>query len=354
MQLQENTFNGYGCLKTLKKNLLKFDGVKNIILITGKNSYYSCGVEVYFRELETEYSIMRVSDFSQNTNNDDLNDIKQLFVNFEPHLLVAVGGGSVIDMAKLIAASFDLSPEDTKRTIEGKTNVKSDRLPIVAIPTTAGSGSEATHFAVCYIGREKYSLSSFDLLPSMIFLDGSVLQSSSKYVRATTAIDVLAQSIESAWAKSATDESRRYSLLAFNKAIDNIEEYVAGDNSEHTLQGMIESANLAGKAINISKTTAPHAWSYAFTSNYGIHHGPAVWLTLPKIFQLHCHRASTKIGVLGSAFPILKEMLDRLGISDFDKISVSLRNFINSLGLSLDFAQFGLKMRVIEPLCLAR
>ena len=67
------------------------------------------------------------------------------------------------------------------------------------------------------------------------------------------------------------------------------------DPSNEALQGMMEASNLAGKAINISKTTAAHAWSYAITSHYGVPHGHAVWLTLPSIFEMHATASTVDV-----------------------------------------------------------
>ena len=113
-------------------------------------------------------------------------------------------------------------------------------------------------------------------------------------------------------------------------------EYVAGNCQDEMLQEVIKASNYAGKAINISKTTAPHAWSYAFTSKYGIPHGHAVWLTLPKIFQLHFNKAMDADDFTSSEMSGLVEIL---GIKNPNQSELHLSEFCRSLDVEIDFGK---------------
>ena len=226
-------------------------------------------------------------------------------------LIVGVGGGSVMDMAKLIKAFYSAPDKIQRASHEVRLEMTDPGIPMILIPTTAGSGSEATHFAVVYIGLDKYSLASQHLLPDAVILDGSLIASATHYQMACNGLDALAQAIESAWAAGSTEQSREYSFRAVSLCAHYLRDVLAPSVDQEALQGMMEASNLAGKAINISKTTAAHAWSYAITSHYGVPHGHAVWLTLPQIFQIH---ATASANNLSNASDInhFKELMERL------------------------------------------
>ena len=135
-----------------------------------------------------------------------------------------------------------------------------------------------------------------------------------------TALDALAQGIESYWAVGATEQSRIYARKAIPVLFEKLKESVAGRSTESMLQEILEAANFAGQAINISRTTAAHAYSYAFTSRYGIPHGQAVWLTLPAVFHSHYHADDTNICNSGDIEAFHSIMEDLVMMMHLDKL----------------------------------
>ena len=273
--------SGFGAIKNLKEILLDYKD-SNILVLTGRKSFESSGAKKVLKELLKNYKHKIFSYFEPNPKLDDLERALTLARENETNLLIAVGGGSVLDMTKLIKGCFSVE-SDIESIIKKGTPIIDSKIPIIAIPTTAGSGSESTHFAVVYINKEKYSLADECLLPNKAILDGELLLSASKYQKTCSALDALSQAIESMWALNSTNESREISAKAISLCIKNLYDFVDGTGDNETYQNMLDAANLA-KAINISKTTAPHAWSYGMSIFHGIPHGHAVWLTLPKIF----------------------------------------------------------------------
>ena len=179
--------------------------------------------------------------------------------------ILAVGGGSPIDVAKCI-----------------KKYSESD-APIIAIPTTSGTGSESTHFAVVYENGNKLSVAAPDLLPDIVILEPATLKNVPEYTRKATMLDALCHAIESHWAKKATPESKGYAEKAIELILKYKDAYLA--NEEEGNKGMMEAANLAGQAINISTTTAAHAMCYKITSMYGFQHGHAAAICLPEVWK---------------------------------------------------------------------
>lgn len=277
--------NGIGSLSQLSDIRAEFKA-KTVMLVTGKASYSTSGAKCIVDTALQADNVVHFSDFGVNPKIEDAERGVALAIEAGVDLIVGVGGGSVMDMAKLIKA-FYTAPEKSKELAKGELAMTDPNIPMILVPTTAGSGSEATHFAVVYIGFDKYSLASQLLLPDAIILDGLLIKSASPYQMACNGLDALAQAIESAWAAGSTEQSREYSFRAVSLCKKYLKAVLEPDASEDALQGMMEASNLAGKAINISKTTAAHAWSYAITSHYGVPHGHAVWLTLPSIFEMH-------------------------------------------------------------------
>ncbi|MDB2683580.1 phosphonoacetaldehyde reductase [Alphaproteobacteria bacterium] len=317
---------------------------KNILLVTGKNSYSSCGARDILEPILNKENVVYFNDFDCNPKIIDA----QLGVNIarkaKIEVIIAVGGGSVIDMAKLIKALYS-DPQKYYEIATGKLKIKKINIPIIAVPTTAGSGSEATHFAVVYIDSKKFSVSSPYLTPCRVVLDGELLISGSSYLKTCNALDSLSQAIESLWSKNANKDSRRISLNSIKICRDNIRSFIKGTNNPIILQEMASASHLAGQAINITKTTAPHAWSYAITQNYKIPHGHAVWLTLPSIFQLTLQYLSKKFYnelIPKSLYKEIKEMLELLEINDLTNSKNILIKFLKNLNIEYDMKKLGI------------
>lgn len=203
----------------------------------------------------------------------------EYFQNLNPDLVVAVGGGSTIDTAKLVRyLAGKSSPSSTNR------NPPRTRPPLIAIPTTAGSGAEATHFAAMYAGNKKESVVDTAMRPDFAIVDSALTDSLPPMDTASTGLDALAQSIESIWSIHSTEATRTKSFEALNLAHCYLLGAVHAPTRE-SRDAMALAAHLSGQAIDRTFTTAPHALSYAFTARYGIPHGAAVALTIGPILE---------------------------------------------------------------------
>jgi alcohol dehydrogenase class IV len=155
-------------------------------------------------------------------------------------------------------------------------------ISLLAIPTTAGSGSEATRFAVIYRDGEKQSVSHPSALPSAVLLDPSALKTLPDYQRKSTMLDALCHGLESCWSVHATPESQEFACQAIQTILENAPAYLENDDAGN--RKMLEAAHLAGKAINMTQTTAGHAMCYKLTTRYGLAHGHAAALCVAKLW----------------------------------------------------------------------
>ena len=172
-----------------------------------------------------------------------------------------------------------------KDIIKNDLELKPSKIPLIAIPTTSGTGSESTSFSVIYINNKKYSVSNKSMLPEYAVIDPRLSSTMSKKLRASSAFDAFSQSIESYWSINSTKASKDLSAKAIKLISNNILQSFNNDTKAKI--AMAKAANLSGQAINITKTTAPHALSYRISSKYDIQHGHAVALTLGKFFLLN-------------------------------------------------------------------
>lgn len=267
-------------------DLVAASGARRIMLVCGRSSFAASGAEAMLPALEQVAAVHRWSDFAANTDSADLRDGLALMREIDPDLVLGIGGGSAMDMAKLLCVYRDVPGEGVAEAITSGRTADSRRNRLMLVPTTSGSGSEATHFAVVYIGDAKYSIAGAGMRPDAIVLDPKLSVSSSPYQRATSGIDAVCQAIESMWATRATDRSRFFARIALRLLLPAIERFVR-EPEPAAARAMCIGSHFAGRAIDISRTTAAHAVSYGITKTYGVSHGHAAALTLGSFLAAH-------------------------------------------------------------------
>ena len=201
--------------------------------------------------------------------------------------VLAVGGGTAMDVAKLgnwLAAQ----PVEPETILESPPEQPASAPPVIAVPTTAGSGSEATQFAVVYRDGEKHSVAHASLRPAAAIVDPALTANLPADLTAHSGLDALCQSIESIWSIHATEDSLASARAALALTWQNLEAAV-NDPTPAARSAMAWGAHLAGQAINLTQTTAPHALSYTLTSSFGIPHGAAVALTLGPVLAFNAN-----------------------------------------------------------------
>ncbi len=264
--------------------ILKEVGCKKLFLVVD-SSYPFLNIRDAIESLPVEEKIL-FSDFTPNPLYEQVcNGIDLLKVSFCDTIL-AIGGGSAIDVAKCIKLAV-LAKEGNDAIIPPIVNTRVEcdgsRLPFIAIPTTAGTGSESTHNAVMYYEGSKQTVTNDGVLPDYAILEPSVLKTLPLYQKKCTMMDALCQGIESWWSVNSTEESYAYSRKAIELIMANWRKYIFENDDEAAAQIML-AANYGGRAINITQTTAAHAMSYKITSLYKFPHGHAVAVCLPEIW----------------------------------------------------------------------
>ena len=261
--------NGYEQLDAC----LQEQGLKHILLVCGRSIRF-LKINDYFTDLPGRLGIQvtRFSDYAPNPVYESVEKGIRVYHENGCDGIVAVGGGSGMDVAKCIKLFARMDPAVNYL----KQEIVENDIPLFAVPTTAGTGSEATRFAVIYYQGEKQSVSHRSSIPSVVLMDPSVLHSLPEYQRKATMLDALCHAVESFWSVNSTPESKIYARKAIQAVLKEKDAYLA--NTDEGNKGMLEAANIAGKAINITQTTAGHAMCYKLTTLYGISHGHAAAL----------------------------------------------------------------------------
>ncbi len=215
--------------------------------------------------------------FSPNPKYEEIMEGVKLLEQKRAQTIVAVGGGSAIDVAKCIKLFLHTSKEDFLEQ-----HFLENEIRLIAVPTTAGTGSESTAIAVMYYQGEKYSVAHPSILPAIAILDAGLLDTLPDYHKKSALADAYCQAMESYWSRGANAESRFYAA----RCILLIREYAEGYlKFNSNADKILEAANFSGKAIHISRTTAAHAMSYKLTTLYGISHGHAVAMCMTECFK---------------------------------------------------------------------
>jgi len=262
-------------------NLLKVKSCKTLFLVADRVAYESSGAKQIVEDSLDWLQITTFSDFRPNPSLEALEAGLQEFQRRPADVILAIGGGTAIDLAKLIgfcsaqnATPLEVINAAPAKLVEGP--------PLIAVPTTSGTGSEATHFAVVYVEGKKHSVAHDFLLPTDAIVDPILTASLPATLTAETGLDALCQAIEARWSICSSEQSNRYAdeaiELAWRHLFSAVNNPTAADR-----QAMCRASHLAGRAINLTKTTAPHAISYTITSQFGVPHGRAVALTLGPI-----------------------------------------------------------------------
>ena len=181
--------------------------VNNILIVSGKESIKKNHAFEKINKLLAGFNLFFFQEFSKNPTLEEVKKGINIFLKNNIEMVIAVGGGSCIDMAKLIRSLVKFNNQDIERVIL-KSNKLIKSVPLIAIPTTFGTGSEETSFAVIYIKNTKYSLSDKTIKPNHVILDPDLCLTVPKKVVSSTMMDSFCQSIESLWSLKSNETSK--------------------------------------------------------------------------------------------------------------------------------------------------
>ena len=320
------------------KYILEEKNYQKVLIFAGKKSFFNCGAD---NELKNILSKFQYEIFFKSSDLPEIADLKKFILkinNFKPNIILAIGGGSVLDLSKVANTLYNC--KNIEKAIVENSYKLSKFCELIAIPTTAGSGAEATSNAVTYIKNIKYSVEGTEIKPDYIIIDPNLILSTPKKIAAAAGMDAIAQSIESLLSKKSNNESVKYSIEALRYLLPYYENHINNSNFESAYKMSFGALN-AGRAINISKTTAPHAVSYPFTSEYKIGHGHAVAITLTDFLKFNF----TNISTANLKFDLndrYKIIFDEFKVKNINELNNKILKIAKNTGLELDLKKLNI------------
>ncbi|MEE8188176.1 MAG: iron-containing alcohol dehydrogenase PsrA [Kiloniellales bacterium] len=249
-----------------------------------------------------------------------------------PQVIVALGGGSVIDAAKVLAASNGDFARVRRYLETGEGARDLSALPIIAIPTTAGTGSEVTCSAALWDAKagKKYSLALPGLYPEKAVVDPELHLGLPRALTISTGLDALSHALESLWNVNANPVSRALAVSAARDILDSLPKVVEDPGNIDLRTRVARAALMAGLAFSNTKTALAHALSYAITLRHGVPHGIACSFSLPLVMR-------AAIGVDGDCDRALQAIFG----ADLQAGADDLTGFLTGLGVSVKAADHG-------------
>ena len=290
----------------LLPGLFREKGVRRVLLVTDA-SIRGLGITAHTEELLAREGIQcTVYDRTvANPTTDNVEEARALYLANGCQAIIGFGGGSSIDCAKAVGARV-AKPRQSLAKMKGILKVHR-RLPLlIAVPTTAGTGSETTLAAVITDSetRHKYPINDFPLIPHYAVLDPEVTRQLPRHITATTGLDALTHAVEAYIGRSTTRDTRRDAEEAVRLIFANLETACADGGNMETRANMLRAAFLAGSAFTKSYVGYVHAVAHSLGGQYNVPHGLANAVLLPNVLAFYgeaayqpLHRLAVVAGV---------------------------------------------------------
>lgn len=288
--------------------LFREKGVERVLLVTDP-SVRRLGITTHTEDLLAQVGVRCVvyDKTVANPTTDNVEEARRLYLSSGCQAIIGFGGGSSIDCAKAVGARV-AKPRQSLARMKGILKIHKRLPPLIAVPTTAGTGSETTLAAVITDSetRHKYPINDFPLIPHYAVLDPEVTRQLPRHITATTGLDALTHAVEAYIGRSTTRETRRDAEEAVRLIFANLESACADGGDMTARANMLQAAFLAGSAFTKSYVGYVHAVAHSLGGQYNVPHGLANAVLLPNVLTFYgeaahapLHRLALAAGVAG-------------------------------------------------------
>ena len=287
--------------------VIKSEGASSVLVVTDagimKNGL-TASLEEALKKDEIEYVIYDKT--QPNPTVDNVEEALKLYIDNNCRAIISIGGGSAMDCAKAVGARVAY-PRRQVGQMGGVLRVLRAIPTLIAIPTTAGTGSEVTLAAVITDGEHKYALMSFPLIPKYAVLDPALTYTLPPRMTSTTGMDALTHAVEAYIGRSTTRETRTLALEATRLIFANVERAYTNGEDREARENMLHAAYKAGLAFSKSYVGYIHAVAHSLGGKYGIPHGLANSVIMPYVLDIYGKSAHKKLHRLGVAAGVCSE-----------------------------------------------
>ena len=325
------SFEGPGCTAELTTLLQKME-LKEGRLLLLVWSEKVLKLPVFARLADNGFTVCSMVFQASNPTVSQLFETYQATREFRPEVVVAVGGGSIMDVGKSLCCLYgkDLPDEDSLRQLIAEKNYGRPAARWIGVPTTAGTGSEVTCWATIWDPEQdaKRSVECHENYAWAALVDPELAVGMPTALAVSSALDAVAHAVESYWARGTNAVSRGLALEAIRTIMGHMDGLLAGTMEAH--DAMARGSMLAGLAFSNTKTTACHSISYPLTMHCGIPHGAAVSMLLGPVFRLNA-----------PALDRPAPLLEALGVSGADELEGRIRNILYRSGQPATLQEWG-------------
>ncbi|MFA7578451.1 MAG: iron-containing alcohol dehydrogenase, partial [Candidatus Muiribacteriota bacterium] len=302
----------------------------------------------YYNHILNFLKHKKIFSFGIDYSNPDFEDIFELLNKIKNNKfdsIIALGGGSVLDTLKAVCCFHGLNIEkidDLRQCIITKNYLNNESKYLkIAIPTTAGTGSEVTPWATIWDKEknQKYSIEKNELIPQKVFLISDITTSMPLKITVSTALDALSHALEAYWSKRTTDKVRENSLKSINLIVENLPSLIDDLTNIKLRERMLKASFYAGLAFSKTKTTSCHSISYPLTMKYNIPHGVAVSMTLAELLEINY-----------SALVNPDDLFQAFGCDSVIEIKKWINLIYNKAGIKYKLRDYGVKKEELENL----
>jgi alcohol dehydrogenase class IV len=285
LKMPKEVYSGVNALDKMK-DILK--GKSKVVIFTDKGIANSGLLEIplqYVKEAGVSYELL--DDLKVEPSCDEVQVVVDRFKTTNAELIIAVGGGSVMDTAKLASVLF--TNDYTVRDLLADPSKAVKNIKTLMIPTTAGTGSEATPNSIVLVPEKqmKVGIVNDEMISDYVILDAVMIKKLPRKIAAATEIDALSHAIECYTSNKANPFSNMFALEALDLIMNNIEEAVNNPDAMEAKNSMMIASFYAGVAIATSGTTAVHALSYPLGGKYHVPHGVSNAIMLMPVMRFN-------------------------------------------------------------------
>lgn len=283
--------------------VLSGEKISSVLIVTDKGIVTNGLVEPVKKALESSgISYVVYDDTQPNPTVFNVESALKVYHKNNCNSIIAIGGGSAMDCAKAVGARV-VYPKRTVNQLGGKLKVWRKLPTLIAIPTTAGTGSETTLAAMITDSQTqyKYALMSFPLIPHYAVLDASLTYSLPPHLTSTTGVDALTHAVEAYIGRSTSKETRRLALEATKLIFENVETAYNEGTNHKARENMLIAAYKAGIAFSKSYVGYIHAIAHSLGGKYGTPHGLANAVIMPYVLEAYGKKVYKKLHKLAIA-----------------------------------------------------
>jgi len=294
-------------------NVLKSKNIKNALFVTDK-SIRGLGLTISLEEKlqNNKINVFVYDETVPNPTTDNVKDALKIYKENNCEALIAFGGGSVLDCAKGVGALV-ARPKKTLKQMKGVMKVNKKLPLLIAVPTTAGTGSETTLAAVITDSetRHKYAINDFPLIPAYALLKPELTVKLPKHITSTTGMDALTHAVEAYIGGSTTRQTRRCAVLAVKDIFENLVNVYENGNDIEARKKMLFAAYNAGLAFTKSYVGYVHAIAHTLGGKYNTPHGLANAVILPYVLKAYGKKVYKKLWKLGVKVGLFEKTISK-------------------------------------------